>query len=214
MSYLVDNCFHWIGYHITDYLLEQGEKVVGVGEVKSELEEQLSMLIGRNSLFTHLQPLDDATYHTAIIIGESTFSNVSERQLHIQTAHKQKNDQHITILSAPYLYGEWMPMYKDGCYTEKKEKVPFDSEQFLQEAVHISDFARELYSLMKKWERDKIVELPKTIHFTKKKHVKHDTSVEIQNNRPVKAAFNQLQEHYRRFTFFYRQAYSAFNTDE
>ncbi len=123
--YAVENCFHWIGFHIVNRLLEEGCRVDGIDDLSTEKKENLAMFVGRNELFRHLPVIQESSGYNAII-------TVDDQMV------KMHREEPVTI-QLPLLFGEWMPMNQDGVYNGD-EFVPFAAKEFTSRAVYIDDF--------------------------------------------------------------------------
>ncbi|SET14986.1 hypothetical protein SAMN05216389_10655 [Oceanobacillus limi] len=203
MSFLVVNCFHWIGYHLVNYLLDNGNKVDGLDKLDTTKKDNLSMFIGRNSQFTFVEEQALANYETAIVIGDtSLISNISaSRILLIGDSNYHSSSNNIVQINTPILIGEWMPMTEDGCYY-KDQFISFESNRFLTEAVYIEDFL----TAMLQWVESS--NLPSQIDvFARKKTNKESLKLEnclyIRDNVSIEDRLNKLKEHFRRYNKLY-----------
>ncbi|WP_077325073.1 hypothetical protein [Virgibacillus siamensis] len=186
--FFVENCFYWIGFHLVDYLLNQGYAVTGDDHIDTEGKEHLSMLIGRNENFVHLkEPRNAADYDICFTPKENTLK-------------MYKNS--TSTIKLPLLFGEWMPMEADGMY-HRGTFIPFDSDRFLQEAVYIGDFLNTIQQCID------ATRLPRFLNVNAGQQkssadIKLEDSVFIRNNRPIMSRLKAVQSHYKRFGEFYQ----------
>lgn len=152
--FLVIGCFNWVGYHLTDALLVNGDKVVGIDHLDYIKKEQLALNIGRNSNFTFYETIDESKLNEldpkAIFVFDSTIDFNYKDFLDVRCftksyeKHARKN---IIEITQPYLYGEWMERTETGYYQDKIF-IPFDSKLFSEKAVYIKDFVGALIQLV------------------------------------------------------------------
>ncbi|MGM8364392.1 hypothetical protein ACLIBG_02805 [Virgibacillus sp. W0181] len=205
MHILVENCFHWIGFHLIDQLLEEGYRVDGINAHNSNETDHFLLFLGRNSNFTLLKDVPpDKTYDAVFTIG-SPYDKVSyKRRFEICRDHTTVNESESkVIIEQPLLFGEWMPMNEKGFYY-KNEFVPFISDCFLQEAIYIRKFVRSLIQLM---HTDR---LPNRL--TIKSAQSPESSSILENNIYLYDNIriddkHQLLEHYERYIDYYNILY-------
>ncbi|MBP1947248.1 hypothetical protein [Virgibacillus litoralis] len=189
MLFLVENCFQWMGFHLVNCLLENGNEVDGVDDLSSDKKEHLSMYVGRNASFQHLSSLErEATYDRTI--------KITEDQLVLTL---QQNTSHR--INLPILFGEWMPMKKAGMYYKNKF-ISFDSDIFLNEAIYIGDFMKSLAQWIKSSQLPEILEV-KSINNKQSEEIKLENSVYIRNNRTIEENLKMVIKHYEKFEDFY-----------
>ena len=200
MPVLVINCFHWIGFHITNQLLEIGCQVEGINNNSSEKSANLSLYIGRNSLFKLISLKELNKYDTVINIGESKDLHEidTKRTILISDTERTRNEiKNVTFIRTPLLFGEWMPMNREGVYY-LNEHIPFDSELFLTQSIYIKDFTESLVQILK------MNKLPSTlvtqsVKNSKSVEQKLDKSLFIRDNVPIGRNVEKLLEHFQRF---------------
>lgn len=198
MSILVDNCNHWIGFHIASDLLENSYMVDGVGEENHDL----SMFLGRNSSFHFVNPDVKKQYETAIIIGaeSDTIGFQSEQTLIINPTSTNRDENRVAI-NAPLLFGEWMPMNEQGFY-RNNTFITFDSDYFRTEAIYIKDFIKGLLQWLK------MEEFPSSLKVRSEKNkenkdVKLENAIYIRDNRPMEEKVKNVLNHYHLYKKFY-----------
>ncbi|MBP1969030.1 hypothetical protein J2Z83_001133 [Virgibacillus natechei] len=195
MTILVDNCNHWIGFHIVNDLLLANYTVNGIGDEN----KNLSMFLGRNSSFEFVGPDVKKNYDTAISIGNQLASIQSDRTLIINAIHEQK-DNEVTI-KAPLLFGEWMPMDEHGLY-RNNERITFDSNYFKTEAIYIKDFTNGLLQWLKAEYLPSSMDV-ESVRNKVKKNVKLESSIYISDNRPIEENLENVLEHYHLYKSFH-----------
>ncbi|MDC3413698.1 hypothetical protein NC797_17520 [Aquibacillus sp. 3ASR75-11] len=156
MTYLVTNCFDWVGFHIVNRLLHDGNEVIGIDKMDTEKKENLALFIGRNSAFRHEEEIGNnvndemtAIYHISDQIERSKeLASISARNnINIKFSKKSKpfhNDW--TTIVCPILCGEWMERDDEGFYWGD-EYIRFDSRRFDDEVIYIDDFISWLFQL-------------------------------------------------------------------
>ncbi|WP_174612782.1 hypothetical protein [Virgibacillus ihumii] len=185
--FLVENCFYWIGFHIVEYLLDQGYTVTGNDEIDTDGKEHLSMFIGRNENFTHMkQRLNESAYDIRLTPHETAL-----------TLHKDS----ASTIYLPLLFGEWMPMNQDGMYY-RGDFIAFDSDEFVEKAVYIGDFLKIIDQCIA------ASNLPSAVNVKKKgedinAEIKLENSVFIRNNRPINDRIKTVKNHYKKFSKLY-----------
>jgi hypothetical protein len=203
MAIIVYNCFHWIGYHYVNFLLEKGKVVVGVDKVDSEKKENLHMMVGRNSSFTLQNRYNPVESDTAVVIGEldREISIDVKRIIQIETTGLKNRLANAMLIKAPILFGEWMDMTEDGIRDGSKI-IRFESEEFQTEAVHIRDFIKATYPLLKSTNNTTNINVSaKKILLNES--VKLENSIYIRDNIPIEENMKKLLSHYRRFKELY-----------
>ncbi|MFB4169764.1 hypothetical protein [Virgibacillus sp. JSM 102003] len=189
MLFLVENCFQWMGFHLVNCLLENGYKVDGVDDLSSEKKENLSMYVGRNASFQHLTSSKrGTTYDRSINIKDKEFVLTIKQN----TSHRIK---------LPLLFGEWMPMKRDGMYLQSTF-ISFDSDIFLNEAIYIGDFMRSLIQWEKSSQLPEVLEV-KSINNKQNEEIKLENSVYIRNNRTIEENLEMVIKHYEKFEELY-----------
>ncbi|WP_099157184.1 hypothetical protein [Virgibacillus ndiopensis] len=205
MTYIVTNCFQWVGFHLVKHLLNQGCHVVGFDEISSEKKEVLSMFFGRNDLFS-LNPnkLSEQQYETTVLVDASlpkqTFNSKRTIQLSYDTITNEQESSIVTI-KLPLLFGEWMEMNEEGFYY-KNDFIRFDSEQFLSEAIYIDDFIQCLLQVSKSDYLSQALEIKSSVN----KKMNGDNpkkSIYVRDNKPIQENLKVVQSHYNKFRKLY-----------
>ncbi|WP_449354081.1 hypothetical protein ACUL41_12015 [Virgibacillus natechei] len=199
MSILVDNCNHWIGFHIANDLLENSYTVDGIGDENSDL----LMFLGRNSSFNFVGRNLEKQYETAIMIGGQSDTEFKSGQTLIINPKSTDRVENRVEINTPLLFGEWMPMNEEGFYNNNTF-IRFDSDYFQTEAIYIDDFTKGLIQWLK------MKEFPSTLEVRSEKnkdnkHVKLENTVYIRDNRPMADKVKNVLEHYQ----LYRKIYES-----
>ncbi|MCA0969601.1 hypothetical protein LCM20_03215 [Halobacillus litoralis] len=135
MIITVNPSFHWIGYHLTANLLQEGVSVIGIDSLTSERSEQLYMFVGRNSNFQHFYNQEDKEQH--IHIEDDEISIVYEQnELFIE-----QSGALLAHLTLPIVYGEWMDL-PDHEISNEDELYEWVRER---EAVYIGDYVKKAF---------------------------------------------------------------------
>ncbi|HLR62860.1 MAG TPA: hypothetical protein VK097_10505 [Lentibacillus sp.] len=187
MYFLVENCFHWIGFHIVSRLLDNGWQVDGMDDLDTDKKEHLSMFLGRNDLFHHVSSCERSSDYDARV-------SVGNRELVLQ------KPESITI-KLPLIFGEWMPMNEEGIYTQN-DFIRFDSEPFLSRAVHVADVFESLEQWIASSELPAILDV-RSFHDRQTDNIKLENAVYIRNNRPINEQIKMVKKHYGRYKKFY-----------
>ncbi|MBN8233708.1 hypothetical protein JF544_00540 [Halobacillus kuroshimensis] len=133
MLVTVQPCFHWIGFHITSYLLQEGVEVIGVDPIETNQSDFLYMYVGRNSNFQHFFQKEDKENHVQGTEKEASVEYVDHHLL------VRKNGETLWV-KLPALYGEWMDLQRFGI----QDKDQLKSWIKKKEAVYIGDFLNDL----------------------------------------------------------------------
>ncbi|GGA73926.1 hypothetical protein [Ornithinibacillus halotolerans] len=202
MTILVQNCFHWIGYHYVNFLLEKGIVVKGIDKINSDKKDNLAMFFGRNSSFQWFEDSYDEKVSTALIIGNriSSIPINADRIIQIVLKQTKKIPDAVTI-NAPLLFGEWMEMTNEGV-TDGNRIIPFQSDEFLQDAIYIEDFILSTYPLFESNKRSGDYQVISNKMYLDDA-VKLENSIYIRDNIPMKHNVKKVIEHYKRYQNFY-----------
>ncbi|WP_112180137.1 MULTISPECIES: hypothetical protein [Paraliobacillus] len=152
--YIIIGCFNWIGYHLTDALLVNGEKVVGVDHLGNPKKEELALNIGRNANFTLYEKIDASNLKEldpkAIFVFDARVdSNCTysfDGRCFICTNEGVAKNNIIEI-TPPLLYGEWMERTATGYYQDHTF-IKFNSDLFNDKAIYIKDFVYAMVQLI------------------------------------------------------------------
>lgn len=135
----------WLQYHLMDAFLNDGIHVDHL--VKEGEEAEHDLFFGRNSFYEKCSNIAGKEYDAAIYVGETEMDAILARRVllinpdGIVPSHSIPKKLKKTVIIAPMVFGEWMPMYEDGIIY-KDTKVPFDSGEFRNGAIYAEDFAR------------------------------------------------------------------------
>lgn len=129
------NCFHWVGYHLTTHLLEQGFKVHGVDTVDTTKKELFSLFVGRNDRFI----LDDKnnneqSYDVIIEINRQLSHQQVETIITLKKMPRTNGVRQTCSIKVPIVIGEWMPKEKIAKITDSLQ-----TDVFLNTALRIED---------------------------------------------------------------------------
>lgn len=195
MRILVADCSHWVGFHITNALLENGYQVVGVkGKNKNE---HLEMFFARNSNFTFTEANTKTNYDAAVIAGRDRMPEVVEAERAFVINGSQRKNPDVVPICIPYLFGEWMPMQEEGFY-QGEEFISFASQEFREGAVDIKDAAKGLLQLLN------TNKLPVEIILNpSRKDEKLENLLFLRNNRRIERSLKSLQSHYQQYKELY-----------
>ncbi|WP_106498021.1 hypothetical protein [Lentibacillus sp. Marseille-P4043] len=206
MSLFVTNCFQWIGFHIVNYLIEHDFKVDGFDEIETSKQENLSMLVGRNDLFSLVTPetVQKKAYDMLIINGshESQSAVQADRTIHLCWGLPDKKlPSRTTIIKLPLLFGEWMPMNEKGMYAQNKF-IPFDSADFLDNGVYIEDFINCLAQLIQTNHFPSFIEIKSANNKTRAEK-ELEKAIYPRDVSPIEENVKKVLEHYDRFHDLY-----------
>ncbi|MFS0671989.1 hypothetical protein [Ornithinibacillus sp. 179-J 7C1 HS] len=203
MTILIYNCFNWVGYHYVNYFLDKGMVVKGVDKIDSDKKENLYMLVGRNSAFELVESYEEKKNKNSrvLIIGETNDDIKAERIIQIKTNEMRNKLEDAIVINAPILFGEWMDMTEEGI-SIRNRFVRFNSEDFLMDAVYITDFVKETYPLIMS------TNIPSEITVYSKKiflneAVKLENSIYIRDYIPIEKNIKKVLAHYKRFKDLY-----------
>jgi hypothetical protein len=200
MTYLVNDCNHWISYHLIEELLNAGNKVEGLKNGKKN--DHLLMYFGRNSHFSLTEDYKTKRYH-AVISLQKPLANVKAGKTHIiNPLDDESKLDGAAYIQVPLLFGEWMPMTNNGMYVNEKF-IPFDSEYFLTKSIYIKDFTKVFVQWMQ--EENKNQELEIVSKNDESERVKLENLLYLRDNGPIEKQLNQVIEHYT----MYRKIYNC-----
>lgn len=211
--YLISGSFNWVGFHFVQKLLETGNEVVGVDCLDTEKKENLSMYIGRNSLFTHIDNIGDLLlrnkqdFKAIFLINhdleeESLISLTRDNIFNFYHGKQETTySDRVIQVELPLLYGEWMPRNEEGFY-QKEEFFRFDSKQLEEEAIYIEDFVQSFLQIISSSNVPNHIKMEPL----KKKRDREDCEDEIifvRETQPIKNRLEILDEHYQTFKKLY-----------
>ncbi|GGC74551.1 hypothetical protein GCM10007216_01480 [Thalassobacillus devorans] len=196
MVYIIDSCFHWVGFHLVQHLLTEGKEVIGIDRVEDSKRENLYFYIGRNSRFQHFNSIQEMDRHchqehieAAIRIEDSALDDEGEFGgmllcESVETLMEGKGER----LDLPPLYGEWMPRNESVVYIGK-EPILFEELIQREDASYIEDFlARFLSDLTERG-----IAAVKEVYRMEK----------LADTSDREKIYSQLQNHYQRHQQFY-----------
>jgi len=198
MQMLVYNCFHWLGYHLTDELLKQGYHVDGIQPNMSQQEQFLAMFLGRNDRFTQVDK-GERNYSFIFSIDKlkEDASVIPEGRLIMLSSIKEAETisrKSVLSLSLPLLFGEWMPMDAEGIFYHE-QYISFSSDRFNKEAVDVRLFINKILKTLHRYKYQDWQELQDLLL---------DSLDDIRNNEPIAEKVKSLQKHYEKFQLFYQ----------
>lgn len=202
MTFLVMNCFHWVGYHIVAQLLENGCQVDGIAGRENAMEEHFSMFLGRNSNFKLKETEHADVYDKAIIVGAHTGGEEinAKCQFLITRKAKEQSLSNMIRVQIPLLFGEWMPMNEEGMFIGE-QFIQFDSDYFLSEAVYVEDFISTLLQWLKT--EDVPDQLEMRAYHTAEKTEACENMIYLHGNKTNKEQLAEVLSHYQRFQHLY-----------
>ncbi|MBM7554044.1 hypothetical protein [Thalassobacillus pellis] len=151
MAYVIDSCFHWIGYHMVQHLLNKGFEVIGVDALEDEKKEALYMFVGRNSCFQHFHTLGEIERYSdrgqidgIIGVTEGNLHDYPYGQIKIaDSIHELQESKDIENIRVPLSYGEWMPRDETYGFPGDHQIVMEDLVES-ESACYIEDFIKEI----------------------------------------------------------------------
>lgn len=146
MIVTVNPCFHWIGYHITAGLLQEGGEVIGIDPITDDKSDLLYMFVGRNSNFQHFFQEYDKENYVQNSEDEIVVEYVEDCLLIKKAADKKE------WVELPKLYGEWMDLERYGL--KGRESLTKWIEK--NDAVYIGSFFEDLYRSLREKEPCKV----------------------------------------------------------
>lgn len=193
MNIFVQDCFHWIGFHIVNRFITNGYSVVGKHAHMTERAEYLSFFLGRNSLF---KLVDDRQVNSDVSII------VNDNKAHMELVVTNEKKLKITTINTPLLFGKWMPMNETGIFMNQKN-ISFDSKKFVTQAVYMDDFTKILIQCLES------SLLPSSLDIYSKgyksnKYIKLANSLYIRDNIPIEKKVNRLKDHYQKYKSYYQ----------
>lgn len=195
--YLIIGCFNWIGYHLMDKLLVNGNKVVGVDQLNHTKKEQMALTVGRNANFSYYETTDQVNQNEQFEKFRTVFVFDALRTFYF--IPNQNNDNKI-LVDYPLLYGEWMEQSETGFYFDDVF-ISFKSTFFYERAVYIDDFILTIMQVI-----DASI-FPERITFYAAQQAKKQTlqqnEMAILTSLPHERRLEYLKEHYQKYSKFY-----------
>lgn len=195
MCIKVENCFHWIGFHLINRLLEEGIPVIGIDQVDTPKKEYLSMYVARNDSFSlHDKEPDEKNFDLAFEVCDLYEDGDRKHVITLlKSSVSRKDTEHI--IYPPKLIGEWMP---------SKEIISFKNEKTkLQTAACIENFISAIYQWI---EIDTLIPSKFNVVSSKDRNissVKLESYVYLRDNRSIQKYFDTVLDHYHRLQAFY-----------
>ncbi|GAB3789887.1 hypothetical protein [Virgibacillus kimchii] len=199
MTYLVNNCNHWISYHMIDALLNNGQKVEGLKN--GEKNDHLLLYFGRNSNFSIAEDYKTKKYQRVISLNSPLSGIKAEHVLVINPDDHEKADG-ISYIKVPLLFGEWMPMNKQGMYVDETF-ISFDSESFLANAMYIKDFTKAMIEWIDS--ENKSLKQGEIAKKAENQRLRLESFIHLRDNDAVKKQIAQVIEHYT----IYKEMYNC-----
>ncbi|UOQ92823.1 hypothetical protein MUO14_20795 [Halobacillus shinanisalinarum] len=134
MVSIIYNCFHWIGYHCIQHLLQDGREVIGIDKIDTQVKEHLYMSVGRNSNFQHFSTGEDRENHSHQSYEDQRLYIYNDM---IEICPNGRTSNRLCV-ELPQLYGEWMDIQADT-YEEFRHWV------INSRAVYVEDFIKEIF---------------------------------------------------------------------
>src|SRR5690625_5291106 len=203
MSILVKDCFHWIGFHIVDQLLIDGYEVKGIQTSSSKKTAHLSMFFDRHSHFSLIEDETACETDTALLINQHTTDGINASRFMMIGEHvdiEALTADQIAI-QQPLLFGEWMPIYEDGCYY-LNDHIPFDSPRFHEQAIYIHDFTKMIVALLKQDNLPNVINM-QTVKNDSILGLTLDNTYHIQDNTPIENKLQDVLKHHKQFKHYY-----------
>lgn len=137
MLVTINPCFHWIGYHITTGLLQEGVEVVGIDPISDGKSDFLYMFVGRNSNFQHFFQKEDRENHVQQKKGEIEIEFYEGSLMIKREAIKE-------WVELPKLYGEWMNTQR----WDIKSQEELVEWIYKNEAFYVGDLFTDLWTCL------------------------------------------------------------------
>ncbi|WP_226037664.1 hypothetical protein [Aquibacillus saliphilus] len=211
--YLVSSCFNWIGFHLTQRLLNDSKEVIGLDQIATEREENLSLFIGRNSLLTHvtdkyslINEFKSERFKTVFDVADDeefvTKGELNADQwIRLSSDPTVANFEDTLTICLPLLYGKWMPRDKNGFYY-LKNYIEFNSARFEKDAVHIDDFIDALWKVPASRGKTEVIKC-QPIEWNKTKENNQTNILYIEEQEKKENRLKTLNKHYQQFCDFY-----------
>ncbi|MFG6115566.1 hypothetical protein ACGTN9_10275 [Halobacillus sp. MO56] len=196
MVYIIDACFHWIGFHLTQHLLTEGHEVIGIDPLEGTKQENLYFFIGRNSRFQHFHSIEEMERHchnetieAVISVGRPANGKSRFGELFVCESVEGFMKNEGTSVELPPLYGEWMPRDEQAINISKSEPLLFSELVDREDSIYIEDFI--VYFFKNFWEKGTRVSASDL------------RSLQLSPTKNKEELKEQLQEHYRQYRRIY-----------
>ncbi len=200
MKIVMDQCFHWIQFHIMNKCLEEGYEVIGIDQVNSEKEEFLYSMVGRNANFTLIDsraelPKKTKGKYVGLMKKEGDFQNLADFTFHGEQYYlvEEAGDDCVErkpnhqIIFLPPLIGGWMdqPHYENTIVSNT-------------EIVLIDDFASWLITIFQTTLK------PNPIFLNKKEENRHGNGLSLIVYHSIEEGKKQMDAHIKKYPFYYK----------
>lgn len=186
----VEDCFHWIGFHLVTAFLEEDWIVYGKDPLHSPDREHLSMFVGRHSDFSLLDDKEDKRMFPHI--------ELMENQTGISLTKEEGKKVAIKCSS---LIGEWMPM--TDTHMLNGDKLQSWRGLDLKEIVEVGAYAEIVKQCLE------AARIPEEIHivsrFSKKAGDEDPGMIVVIDHKEGKEKLRSLKEHFSRFKPMYQE---------
>ncbi|MCP8615565.1 hypothetical protein [Salirhabdus salicampi] len=198
MKVAIYNCFHWIGYHVTEKCLAEGWDVTGIHPHPNPREEFLMDMIGRNAQFQYKAEVDNVQRERMnyfISIGTPPHSFLGEDKDHViqimdELVDDGENEKGYMKLAVPTLVGPWMPL--DTLEKRKNENA----------VVDINDFVNWLFTCI---HENTILRSPVRIigEASERALSLKEGNVIMYRTKTNEEIFRYIEQHKEKFPFYY-----------
>lgn len=200
MKVAIVNCFHWVGYHLVEEMLEEGVEVIGIHESNTKQSEFLSMFVHRNSLFTETDMIPENVDYT-VVIGHTAIDSTRLFTIQLIEENIKTSDMslHDVTIEIPLLYGEWMPMDEKGIFVQNKY-ISFTSNIFMEKGVYVQDYIKDFLDVI----HAKIASSSDEKSVIVEELILENDSY-FRDNSTKRKIIEQLQKEYRRNRLYYEE---------
>lgn len=202
MEVLVINYTDWIGYHVVEALLKEDYIVTGLA--LDEGNNDLADFFGRNSAFQLYEEQKVKSYDLVICIGNSErLDKINADKYFLINSTKELQKEKGVSISAPILFGEWMPMDEKGFY-QTGDRIDFSSETFMNEGIYIADFIKNFLQWVKEPINSNEIQL-KSARNLENEAEKLDKFFFVRENIPIEECLRKVRSHFEKYHFLYPQ---------
>ncbi|TCT22431.1 hypothetical protein EDD68_10978 [Melghiribacillus thermohalophilus] len=152
MKVVIENCFHWLGFHLTGTYLDKGYSIIGIDPLDDPKKEFLYDFFGRNSEFIFFDRFDAIRCHpdqefliyrfppaSGCMPGKKGKTE-SVRITDEDFASQPEPDDGGIVIQAPNVIGPWMDQ-KDFVKKSKKNNI-----------IYVDDFINWVY--FQRWRKE------------------------------------------------------------
>ncbi|GAA5416649.1 hypothetical protein Pryu01_01687 [Paraliobacillus ryukyuensis] len=160
MMYLIKDAFQPIGFHLVDYLLKQGEEVVGVDKLDQPIAEHASLMVGRNANFIHYETIaaflkdqqSNLANYSFIFIGQETdlieyFEDKGDCYA-INSSELLSKKNTVTSIELPLLEGRWLTQQNNRVVWQQ-QFFPVEASKIEAPVVDLDVFISIVYHILK-----------------------------------------------------------------